>query len=114
MDLEGDFLLPGVVELHTDVLEQHVHPRPGVSWPATHAVAAYDAALIDSGITTVFDSLPVGNGDTLAGRTPDPTPLVEAVRRAGATGLLRAEHFLHLRCELPGPRAPRGRATSGG
>jgi alpha-D-ribose 1-methylphosphonate 5-triphosphate diphosphatase len=105
VDVEGDFLLPGVVELHTDVLEQHVHPRPGVSWPAAHAVAAYDAALIGAGITTVFDSLPVGYGDTLGGRTPDPTPLVEALRRAGATGLLRAEHLLHLRCEVPGSRA---------
>ena len=33
LDLEGDFLLPGLVELHTDMLEKHVVPRPKVQWP---------------------------------------------------------------------------------
>ena len=105
VDLDGDFLIPGLVELHTDVLEQHVHPRPGVSWPAAHAVTAYDAALVGAGITTVFDSLPVGNGDKFARRAPDPTPLIEALCAARTAGLLRAEHFLHLRCEVSGSRA---------
>ena len=33
-DLDGDYLIPGLVELHTDHLESHFHPRPGVEWPA--------------------------------------------------------------------------------
>jgi alpha-D-ribose 1-methylphosphonate 5-triphosphate diphosphatase len=105
IDLAGDFLIPGLVELHTDVLEQHTHPRPGVRWPAFPAVAAYDAALIAAGITTAFDSLAVGYGDTLARRDPDPRPLVDAIHAAAIGGLLRAEHFLHLRCEVSGAHA---------
>ena len=105
IDLEGDFLVPGLVELHTDVLEQHAYPRPGVRWPVAAAVASYDAALVGAGITTVFDSLPVGYGDTLARREADPRPLADAVREAQLDGQLRAEHFLHLRCEVPGARA---------
>jgi alpha-D-ribose 1-methylphosphonate 5-triphosphate diphosphatase len=105
VDIDGDYLIPGLVELHTDVLEQHANPRPGVRWPVTAAVAAYDAALVAAGITTAFDSLPVGYGDTLARRDPDPRPLAEAVREAQHAGLLRAEHYLHLRCEVSGARA---------
>ena len=30
LDLAGDLLLPGLVELHTDHLEAHVTPRPKV------------------------------------------------------------------------------------
>src|SRR3546814_4971013 len=44
-DLEGDYLLPGLVELHTDNLEKHFVPRPGVDWPSHVGAAAHDAQL---------------------------------------------------------------------
>ena len=56
-DLEGDYLIPGLVELHTDHLESHFHPRPGVEWPAASAVISHDAQIAAAGITTVFDAL---------------------------------------------------------
>ena len=40
IDLAGDFLLPGLVELHTDNLEKHFIPRPGTKWPALAAIVA--------------------------------------------------------------------------
>ena len=61
IDLGGDLLAPGLIELHTDHLESHLKPRPKVHWPAVAAVVAYDAQIAASGITTVFDSLRVGN-----------------------------------------------------
>src|SRR5262252_1322875 len=60
-DFGGDLLAPGLIELHTDHLENHLKPRPKVRWPAVAAVVAYDAQIAASGITTVFDSLRVGN-----------------------------------------------------
>ena len=62
-DWDGDWLLPGLVELHTDNLERHVIPRPGVVWPFTPALIAHDAELVAAGITTVFDALRVGEWD---------------------------------------------------
>jgi len=59
-DLDGDYLLPGVVELHTDHLEYHVNPRPGVRWDPLPAVLAHDAQLAAGGVTTVFDAVRVG------------------------------------------------------
>jgi alpha-D-ribose 1-methylphosphonate 5-triphosphate diphosphatase len=59
-DMEGDFLIPGLVELHTDHLEAHYSPRPGVRWGKTAAIQAHDAQVVTSGITTVFDCLRMG------------------------------------------------------
>ena len=55
LDMAGDFLIPGLVELHTDNLESHVKPRPKVRWHLAPAVLAYDAQVAAAGITTVFD-----------------------------------------------------------
>ena len=99
-DLGGDYLVPGVVELHTDVLERHAIPRPGVQWPAVPAVLAHDSQLVGAGITTVFDSLAIGYLVDTGQRPRDPRPLVEAIRTAQQSGLLRADHYLHMRCEV--------------
>jgi alpha-D-ribose 1-methylphosphonate 5-triphosphate diphosphatase len=100
LDMEGDYLLPGVVELHTDVLERHWAPRPGVQWPPTAAVLAHDAQLAAAGITTVLDGLAVGYIIETGQRPRDPTPMAHAIRDAQCAGLLRCEHFLHMRCEV--------------
>ena len=55
IDCGGEYLAPGLVELHTDNLEQHIQPRPGVAWPHAAAIVAHDAELAGVGITTVFD-----------------------------------------------------------
>jgi alpha-D-ribose 1-methylphosphonate 5-triphosphate diphosphatase len=100
LDLEGDYLLPGLVELHTDMLEKHAVPRPGVAWPLLAAVLAHDAQLAAAGITTVLDGLAVGYVVDTLERPRDPRPFAEAIRAAQAQHLLRAEHFFHMRCEV--------------
>ncbi len=100
-DVEGDYLIPGLVELHTDHLENHYHPRPGVAWPPVQAVMAHDAQITAAGITTVFDALRAGTfepGDLSAHHA---RALSKAIREAQVAGHLRAQHFIHLRCELP-------------
>ena len=37
-DFDGDYLLPGLVELHTDNMERHFAPRPGVRWPGVWSI----------------------------------------------------------------------------
>ena len=61
IDCEGDLVLPGLIELHTDNLERHIEPRPRVSWPHASAIIAHDGELASVGITTVFDALRVGS-----------------------------------------------------
>lgn len=98
--LEGDFLIPGLVELHTDHLEGHYAPRPGVRWNPVAAVQAHDAQIAASGITTVFDALRVGMDADVKKMGAEMRTLADAISRAKREGRLRADHLLHLRCEV--------------
>ena len=103
IDVDGDYLLPGAVDLHTDNLERQVEPRTGTRWPSRSAMLAHDAHCAASGITTVLDALCVGDlgfDEDRARTCIDGIADLEALTRAG---VLKAEHFLHLRCELPAP-----------
>jgi len=100
IDLEGDVLLPGLVELHTDSLEKHVRPRPGVHWPPLSAVVAHDRQLIGSGITTVLDALSAGDAYDGSPRILYFREMIESLATARRQGMLLADHHLHLRCEV--------------
>ena len=101
VDLDGDFLLPGLVEIHTDNFENHLMPRPKVQWPALPALLAHDAEIAAAGITTVFDALGVGETDTESLRGSSYGRVVEMLAHSTRHGLLRADHLFHIRCELP-------------
>lgn len=101
VDFEGDYLIPGLVELHTDHLESHYVPRPRVRWNTRGAVMAYDAQIAASGITTVFDSLRAGADVDGGGFGADLLDLGEALEEGRRENLFRAEHRTHLRCEIP-------------
>lgn len=100
MDMEGDYLLPGLIELHTDHLEAHFMPRAKVRWSPLAAVVSYDAQIAASGITTVFDSLRVGKGAETDGIADEVHVLADAILEAGQKNMLRSEHLTHLRCEI--------------
>ncbi|MFZ5780603.1 MAG: alpha-D-ribose 1-methylphosphonate 5-triphosphate diphosphatase [Pseudomonadota bacterium] len=100
IDLEGDYLLPGLVELHTDNMEKHFAPRPGVQWPSLPAVMAHDTQIAAAGITTVFDSLSLGDVRGESDRVKNRARMVDAICAVSERGLARVEHRLHLRCEV--------------
>lgn len=102
-DLDGDLLLPGLVELHTDNLEKHYSPRVGVVWDPVAAAMSHDVQCIGSGITTVFDSLVIGSAPGWEMRDEWLAPMLGGLRAARGAGMLRAEHLLHLRCEVTHP-----------
>ncbi len=102
-DAGGDLIMPGLIELHTDHLEAHYVPRPKVYWNPIAAVVSYDGQLATSGITTVLDSLRVWREDGAEDVDGRAGVLAEAITSAREANLLRADHFLHLRCEIPMP-----------
>lgn len=99
-DWEGDWLLPGLVELHTDNLEKHLIPRPGVIWNAISATVTHDAQCAASGITTVLDSIVIGDMDHGGARSQTYQTSIEALHSCRREDLMRVEHLLHLRCEV--------------
>jgi alpha-D-ribose 1-methylphosphonate 5-triphosphate diphosphatase len=102
-DIGGDYLIPGLVELHTDHLEGHYMPRPKVRWNPLAAVLAHDAQVATAGITTVLDALRCGIDEDSEMTTPDMRKLADAVEDGVKNDRLRADHFIHLRCEVSAP-----------
>lgn len=103
VDVEGDLVMPGLVELHTDHIEAHYVPRPKVYWDPVAAVVSYDGQLATCGITTVMDSLRVWRDEAEGDIVLMANILADAIGKARCANLLRADHFLHLRCEVPMP-----------
>lgn len=99
-DWAGDYLLPGLVELHTDNLEKHLMPRPKVNWPILPAIVAHDAQIATAGITTVLDAISVGDIDSDSVRVQTLNACVQGLQDAARAGALRADHYLHMRLEL--------------
>ena len=102
-DMGGDYLMPGLVELHTDNLDKHLTPRPKTRWPATAAVVAHDNQVASAGITTVFDAVSIGDVNEGSERIVRLIESVTALEHALENELLRADHKLHLRCETSFP-----------
>lgn len=100
-DFGGDYLIPGLIELHTDQLENHYRPRPGVFWNTLGALQAHDVQIAGSGITTVFDAVRIGEDPEMPGMAEHVQVMVDAIATGVADGRLRADHLIHLRCELP-------------
>ncbi len=100
IELDGDWLIPGLVELHTDHLEGHYSPRPRVRWNPIAAVQAHDAQIASSGITTVFDAIRVGMDEDTKLVASDMRTLGAAISESQAGDRLRADHYIHLRCEV--------------
>jgi alpha-D-ribose 1-methylphosphonate 5-triphosphate diphosphatase len=103
LDFDGDYLLPGLVELHTDNLERQFQPRPKVRWPARAAMLAHDRQIAAAGITTVCDGVCVGIYGGKRERIEFLQTSLDALREAQHDRSLIAEHFLHLRCEVSDP-----------
>ena len=99
-DFGGDYVIPGLIELHTDHLEAHYSPRPGVRWMTTAAIQAHDAQVASSGITTVFDCLRMGSDEDGGFAAGEMRAMADALADAAREDRLKASHMIHLRCEV--------------
>lgn len=106
IDCAGEVLMPGIVDIHTDHFERHAFPRPHVAWEALSAALAHDAVVIGAGITTVFDSVSVGAVEADEARRGMLAPLLDALETGHAAGVFRADHRIHLRCEVADVETP--------
>ncbi len=100
-DCEGDLLMPGMIDLHTDNLERQAQPRSSARWPSRSALLIHDAQCVAAGITTVFDALCLGDIGFEKERNQTFHDGYKDLSEMQPSGALKAEHFLHLRCELP-------------
>ena len=100
IDCEGDYLLPGLVDIHTDNFERLVRPRNSVDWPLMAALVAHDAQMASSGITTIFDSLYVGYAGIGSWSFDTLKHTIVELETCRQSAMFRGDHYLHLRAEV--------------
>lgn len=105
-DWQGDYLIPGLIDIHTDNLEKHYIPRTNSPWDSVGAAIAHDGQVISAGVTTVFDSLSAHGQKSGFSRGEVFAHLIGGLDEADDSGMLKADHLLHIRCEVANPELP--------
>ena len=103
IDLGGQFLIPGVIDIHTDYLEKEINPRPSAAFPLAMAFHTMDVRAVTCGLTTVLGAARISSstflidseGRRLTGWRGDGLGLRKAYRDLRRTALAR--HLIHVR-----------------
>lgn len=107
IDAQGAYLMPGMIDIHSDQIEQAVEPRPGSVIDIAYALQEQEKQLINHGITTMFQSLSMwkitsASGKSKAAREQDfMQKLVREILKPDPARLIT--HLLHIRLDLTNP-----------
>ncbi len=97
INLEGQWLIPGIIDIHSDYLEKEIHPRPSADFPIPFAMHFMDARAASCGITTLFSAVSFSQ-DNMKSRTfADAINLVKAIENT--TDNLLVRHYIHARLD---------------
>lgn len=96
-DMNGQWLIPGCIDIHTDYLEKELHPRPTANFPLPFALHFLDARAAGCGITTVFSAVSFSDDAEKNRGFEEAIELVRQVDKIRDTLLVR--HFLHARID---------------
>jgi alpha-D-ribose 1-methylphosphonate 5-triphosphate diphosphatase len=104
LSAHGLTLLPGLVDIHGDMLEREISPRPKAALPTELALHELDKRLVATGITTAYAAI------SFAWHKDDSTRSEAKARQIMATvnemrPHLLADHYVHARFEITNPDA---------
>lgn len=99
MNVGGDFVLPGFVNLHSDCIETEIKMRQNLYFLSLAAIVNLDRKLASWGITSEFHA--INFSDTAEkGRSVDLSrQLVEEIIRFRESGKPLVRHSVHVRCD---------------
>ena len=61
IDCTGKFIMPGLIDIHSDVVENIIVPRKGIIFSNYTALSEVDKELASQGITTMYHSISIAN-----------------------------------------------------
>jgi len=98
LDARDAWLLPGLVDMHSDAIEKAVEPRPNARFPTEIAVRELDRNLAGCGITTIFHSLSFADMEDGLRSNNAAAGLIRDVARISPS--LRVDTRIHARFEV--------------
>ncbi len=97
IDVAGNFVLPGLIDLHCDSIEKLVEPRPNVHFDLPLAIGEVDHRLAACGITTEFHALSLDDSEFGVRSTDFVRRFAQALQ---AEPDLLIRHEIHARFEV--------------
>ncbi|MCL1789987.1 MAG: alpha-D-ribose 1-methylphosphonate 5-triphosphate diphosphatase [Peptococcaceae bacterium] len=99
VNAHGRYVMPGLIDVHSDKLEQYIQPRPNSQVDFEFALKICERDLLGSGITTMYHSISLF-GDEYFGSSPLRTK--ENVQRLAdlITGIHLRNHLIHHRFHI--------------
>jgi alpha-D-ribose 1-methylphosphonate 5-triphosphate diphosphatase len=97
IDLNGQWLIPGCIDIHTDYLEKELYPRASAAFPLPFALHFMDARAAACGITTVFSAVSFSDNEEKNRSLSEAMELSRQIDKARHSLLVR--HFLHARID---------------
>ena len=101
VDLQGQTLMPGLIDLHCDAIEKEAEPRSRVLFPFDFAVAQVDRRNAAAGITTPFHALSFANNEWGVRNNQTAAQVVRAVHAFRPHSLV--DNRVHCRYEVTDP-----------
>jgi alpha-D-ribose 1-methylphosphonate 5-triphosphate diphosphatase len=97
VDLHGRYLIPGIIDIHTDYIEKEIAPRPEAKFPLELALHYMDLRAISCGITTVLSAARISaeKGGMLGSWTGDGLALAKSYE--SFLHRTKARHLIHIR-----------------
>lgn len=105
-DCRGLTLMPGIVDLHGDMLEREIEPRPGAEFPVPVAMMELDKRLAAAGVTTAFAAISFSEAkSTKTLRSEERARgIIQAIHEG--RGGMRVDWRVHARFEVTNHGAP--------
>ena len=98
IDAQGRYLLPGLIDIHSDSIEKALEPRPNIFFPQNLVILEMDRLLAASGITTIFHSLSFAEGEIGVRSNRMAAEIISEIHRLAPDLRLRTK--AHARFEL--------------
>jgi len=97
IDLDGQFLIPGIIDIHSDYLEKEIHPRPSAEFPVPFAMHYLDARAVSCGITSLFSAISFAENKDKSRNFNQAIQLAKAIDEASSDLLIK--HYIHARLD---------------
>jgi len=103
VDAYGRYVMPGIIDVHSDRMEQYIQPRPTAQMDFEFAFKVFERDLLGAGVTTMYHSIALYRSEFFGKSTLRKKENVQKIADLIASLHLRnhlIHHRFHLRIEI--------------
>jgi len=101
-DVSGAWIIPGIIDIHSDYLEREVNPRPNTGFPLPLAFRHLDVRAVSSGVTTIYNGISFRDEEAKNRSFKLALEISSKLQEYIDKGHLTAKHVVHARVDTTG------------